>query len=148
VPLTLDPALAFVVLVPSRPLPTHRARQALPAQVPHADAAFNLGRLALLIAGMADRRVLSHEATDDRIHQQARQPLFPESSHLLAGLLEEGALAACWSGAGPTLLGICDAADAAHVRDAGDRLMRQSGVPGRALLLEADREGLVVTDDD
>lgn len=146
VPLALDPALVFVVLVPSRPLPTHRARQALPAQVPHADAAFNLGRLALLIAGLADRRVLSHDATDDRLHQQARQPLFPESTHLLAGLLDEGALAACWSGAGPALLGICDAGDGARVREAGERLMRQSGVPGRALLLDADREGLVVDD--
>ena len=37
--LPLDPGLAFVALVPSRPLPTARARQALPAQVPLADAA-------------------------------------------------------------------------------------------------------------
>lgn len=145
--LALDPALVFVALVPSRTLPTHRARQALPAQVTHADASFNLGRLALLIAGLADRRVLSHDATDDRLHQQARQPLFPESTHLLSGLLDEGALASCWSGAGPALLGICDVADGARVRDAGERLMVQSGVPGRALLLEADRDGLVVFDD-
>ena len=105
------------------------------------------GRLALLIAGLADRRVLARDATDDRIHQAARQPLFPESTHLLAGLVDEGALAACWSGAGPTLLGICDAADGARVRDAGERLLHQSGVPGRALLLEADREGLVVDEE-
>jgi homoserine kinase len=148
VPLALDPGLVFVVLVPSRPVPTQRARQALPAQVTHADAAFNLGRLALLIAGLADRRVLSHDATDDRLHQHARQPLFPESTHLLAGLLDEGALASCSSGAGPALLGICDVANGATVRDAGERLMRQSGVPGRALLLEADRDGLVVQDEE
>jgi homoserine kinase len=147
VPLALDPSLVFVVLVPTRPLPTQRARQALPAQVTHADAAFNLGRLSLLIAGLADRRVLSRDATDDRLHQAARQPLFPESTHLLSGLLDEGALAACWSGAGPALLGICDVADGARVRDAGERLLLQSGVLGRALLLSPDREGLVVFDD-
>lgn len=147
VPLELDPSLVFVALVPTRPLATQRARQALPAQVTHADAAFNLGRLALLIAGLADRRVLSRDATDDRLHQHARQPLFPESSHLLAGLVDEGAIASCWSGAGPALLGICDATDGPRVREAGERLLRQSGVPGRALLLEADRDGLVVFDD-
>lgn len=145
-PLALDPELRFVALVPARPLATARAREALPSQVTHADAAFNIGRTALLVAGLADRRFLVHEATEDRLHQAARQPLFPESSHLLAGLVEAGALASCWSGAGPTLLGICDAADAAAVRAAGDRLLREAGIPGRALVLDADRDGLVVED--
>lgn len=145
-PLALDPGLVFVVLVPARPLSTHRARQALAAQVTHADAAFNLGRLGLLVAGLADRRFLVHHATEDRLHQAARQPLFPESTHLLAGLVEAGALATCWSGAGPSLLGICDRGAAPAVREAGERLLLQSGVPGRAIVLEADREGLVVED--
>ena len=143
-PLALDPGLTFVALVPARPLATQRARQALAAQVPHADAAFNLGRLALLVAGLADRRVLVHGATDDRLHQSARQPLFPESTHLLAGLVDGGALAACWSGAGPTLLGICDRTSADTVRDAGERLLRETGVPGRAIVLDPDLDGLVV----
>ena len=143
-PLTLDPNLTFVALVPARPLATQRARQALAAQVTHADAAFNLGRLALLIAGLADRRVLVHEATEDRLHQSARQPLFPESTHLLVGLVEAGALAGCWSGAGPTLLGICDVESAPQVRDAGERLLREVGVVGRAMLLAPDLDGLVV----
>jgi homoserine kinase len=142
--LALDAELRFVVLVPSRPLATARARQALPAQVPHTDAAFNLGRMGLLVAGMADRRALVREATEDRLHQTARTPLFPESTHLLAELLDAGALATCWSGAGPSLLAMCDAAVAARVRARGDELLAESGVQGSALLLEADLEGLVV----
>jgi homoserine kinase len=144
--LPLDPGLAFVVLVPSRPLPTARARQALPAQVPLADASFNLGRMGLLVAGLGDRRLLLHQATEDRLHQAARAPLFPESGHLLAGLVEAGALAACWSGAGPSLLGICTSEAAPAVREAGDELLRGAGLPGHALLLEADLEGLTVED--
>ena len=145
--LPLDPELVFVVLVPARSLPTTRARQALPSQVPHADAAFNLGRMGLLVAGLGDHRLLVHQATEDRLHQAARQPLFPESGHLLAGLVEAGALAACWSGAGPSLLAICGrGAAASAVVSAGERLLAEAGVPGRALLLEADREGLVVDD--
>lgn len=143
VELALDPVLRFVVLVPNRPLATHRAREALPAQVPHADAAFNLGRLGLLIAGLADHRLLLRDATDDRLHQTARTPLFPESSHLMAGLVEAGALAACWSGAGPSLLGICTEDRGERVREAGEQLLRDSSVPGHALLLEADHDGVV-----
>lgn len=144
VALPLDPGLSFVVLVPERSLPTPTARQALPPLVPHADAAFNLGRMGLLLAGLADRRVLMREATEDRLHQAARSPLFPQASQLLAGLLEAGAMAACWSGAGPSLLGICDQGVADAVREGGELLMAQVGVPGRALALRPDTTGLVV----
>lgn len=142
--LSLDHDLRFVVLIPSRPLATSRARQALPAQVPHADAAFNLGRMGILLAGLADHRLLIREATDDRLHQTARTPLFPESGYLAAGLVDAGALAACWSGAGPSILGVCTADAAPHVRAAGERLLVEATVSGHAVLLDADHEGLVV----
>jgi homoserine kinase len=146
--LSLDHGLRFVLLVPSRPLATQRAREALPAQVPHADAAFNLGRMGVLLAGLADRRLLVREATEDRLHQAARTPLFPESGYLMGGLVEAGALAACWSGAGPSLLGICPAETAARVRAAGEGLLSEAGIAGRALVLDADHEGLVVDEGD
>ena len=142
--LPLDSELVFVVIVPDRHLPTAQARAALPAEVPHRDAAFNLGHMGLLVAGLGDRRALVAEATDDRLHQGQRAHLFPEAAPLLRGLVERGALASCWSGAGPSLLGICDRADGASVRDAAEELMATSGVAGRALLLEADTRGLVV----
>ena len=143
--LPLDPGLAFVVLVPERRLPTEEARRALPPTVPHADASFNLGRLGLLLAGLADRRLLVAAATEDRLHQAPRTALFPEAPALLQGLLQAGALASCWSGAGPTLLAFCDDTASADVRSAGDRLLAGAGVPGRALVLRADPDGLVVT---
>ena len=144
--LALDPSLVFVVLVPDRPLPTVTARRALPSSVPHHDAAFNLGRMGLLIGGMADHTRLVREATEDRLHQQARTPLFPESPVLLAGLESAGAVAACWSGAGPCLMAICNQGTGAKVRKAGEALLAASGVAGRSLLLSADVEGLVVED--
>ncbi len=48
------PRLRFVAVVPDRQLATSRARGTLPDTVPHEDAAFNLGRLGLLVAGLAD----------------------------------------------------------------------------------------------
>ena len=145
--LSLDPGLEFVVLVPSRPLATREARAALPAVVPHGDAAFNLGRLGLLVAGLADRRLLVGAATEDRLHQGPRATLFPEAPALLAGLVRAGALASCWSGAGPSLLALCDAGSAPGVAAAGDALLAEAGVEGRVLHLTADRDGLVVTGD-
>jgi homoserine kinase len=142
--LPLDRGLVFVAVVPDGSLHTHQSRQALPAMVPHGDAAFNLGRMGLLVAGLADRRLLVREATEDRLHQEQRTPLFPQSPVILAGLADAGAAAVCWSGSGPALLAICHRPVGASVRAAGEQLLSESGVPGRSLLLEADLAGLVV----
>jgi homoserine kinase len=144
--LPLDPELRFVVLVPDRALETSAARAVLPSLVSHNDAAFNLGRMGLLVAGLADHRLLLAEAGDDRLHQGQRASLFPEAPNLLAGLREAGALTSCWSGAGPSLLAVCTAASAESVRGAAQALLAQSGLAGRALLLEADTVGVQVTD--
>ena len=144
--LPLDPSLAFVVMVPDRSLATAKARQVLPAHVSREDAAFNLGRMGLLLAGLADRRLLIREAAEDRLHHDYRSPLFPEAPQLLAGLLEGGALAACWSGAGPSLLGIVARDDGPRVREAAAAAMSRSGVTGQALLLRPDLQGLVTGD--
>jgi homoserine kinase len=100
--------------------------------------------MGMLLAGLADHRLLVREAAEDRLHQTARTPLFPESTALIAGLVDAGAVAACWSGAGPTLLAICTTGSASRVRRAGEQLLKEARVPGRALLLEADVGGLVV----
>jgi homoserine kinase len=86
-----------------------------------------------------------HSATEDRLHQTQRAPLFPEAGHLLAGLVDAGALASCWSGAGPSLLAICDAVSAEQVRSAGDRLLDEVRLPGSSLLLAPDLNGLTIT---
>jgi homoserine kinase len=142
----LDVGLVFLALVPDRSLSTSRARQLVPHQVSREDATFNLGRLALLLAGLADRSLLIRQATEDRLHQDYRSPLFPEAPQLLARLVNEGALASCWSGAGPTLLGICDGADAEAVKSKAESFMAEIGVAGRVLVLHPDLEGLVVED--
>jgi homoserine kinase len=140
----LDGGLVFVAMVPERPLPTTKARQALPLEVSRTDATFNLGRLSLLLAGLADRALMIREATEDRLHQDYRSPLFPEAPQLLSRMVGAGALASCWSGAGPTLLGICDGEHGERVRSSAERSMEEIGVPGRALLLRPDIEGLIV----
>ncbi|HWE56220.1 MAG TPA: homoserine kinase [Acidimicrobiales bacterium] len=142
--LPLDAELAFVAVVPDRELLTEDARQALAEQVSRQDAVFNLGRAALLIAGLADRRHLIAEAGDDRLHQDARARLFPESVPILAGLRRAGALTSFWSGAGTTLLAVCDRTAAGALADAGRHLLDQHDVTGTSHVLEADRTGITL----
>jgi len=145
--LPLGTDLAFVALVPDRNLATPEARGVLPETLTRADAVFNLGRLGLLVAGLADPVALVPEATDDRIHQPARTALFPEAPGLLSALVDAGCLASCWSGAGPTLLGLTRAADLAAVTARAEAALGASGVPGRVLTLRPDRQGLAYGED-
>ncbi len=146
-PLPLHDDLAFVAIVPDRNLATPESRRVLPLQLDRADAAFNLGRMGLLLAGLADPQFLVPEATDDRIHQPARTTLFPEAAELLRGLVDAGALAASWSGAGPTLIGVVRAGATATVRAGAEAALAASGVPGSVLALAVDRRGLVYGDE-
>jgi homoserine kinase len=54
-----------------------------------------------------------------------------------------GALGACWSGAGPSVLGIVSPTTSANVADAGRRALRAAGLDGVVLELAPDRRGLV-----
>lgn len=140
--LALDPELTFVALVPDRELLTSEARRVLPEAVPRADAVFNLGRMGVLIAGLADHRLLVLGAGDDRLHQDFRSSLFPQAPALLAGLRAAGALTSFWSGAGSTLLGVVRRDRAEAVAEAGRGLLDAHGVAGRVAVLEADRAGI------
>lgn len=142
--LPLDNKLRFVILVPSFSLPTAEARAALPATVDFRDAAFNLGRMGLLVSGLADHRRLVAEATEDRLHQPWRSQLFPASAWLMAELVSRGALAACWSGAGPSLLAICTVGAVGTVAAEAASLMELAEVPGHVLECQADYVGLEV----
>lgn len=140
--LALDSAFSAVLLVPDRVLATADARRALPASVAHSDAAFNLGRLAILVAGLADAAQLVPEAFEDRLHQGPRAVLFPEAPAILDGLVKAGAAGACWSGAGPTLLAVVLEDRAQQVARGARALMDGLRVPGRVMLARFERRGL------
>ncbi len=64
--------LAPVLCVPTAPLATEAARQVLPATVPHADAAANSARSALLVAALTGDGQLLFDATEEFLHQRYR----------------------------------------------------------------------------
>jgi homoserine kinase len=84
---------------------TATARAALPSAVPHADAAFNTGRAALLVHALTTDPALLFAATEDRLHQGYRAEAMPGTASLMASLRSVG-VAAVVSGAGPTVLAL------------------------------------------
>jgi homoserine kinase len=95
--------LRATVYVPEVKVLTKQARGLLPDVVPHADAAANAGRAALLVTAITSRPGLLMTATEDRLHQEYREPVMPETLALVHKLRGSG-LAAVVSGAGPTVL--------------------------------------------
>ena len=102
-PLAVADEIETAVLIPRSVLPTTQARSVLPAQVPHADAAFNVGRAALLVNALAGRAEDLLAATEERLHQQYRAEVMAATPAMIAHLRSQG-LAAVVSGAGPSVL--------------------------------------------
>jgi len=117
--LRLDPApeVVPVVFISSTALSTKKARGLLPVSVPHADAAANAARAALLVEALTRRPDLLLLATEDRLHQEYRAPAMPESLDLVRRLRARG-VPAVVSGAGPTVLAFASPATAEQVASA------------------------------
>jgi homoserine kinase len=114
--LGVHPDVRPIVLVPDATLSTHVARGLLPDAVPHADAAFNAARAALLVHALTADPALLLEATDDRLHQRQRGSAMPESLGLIDALRAAGH-AAVVSGAGPSVLVLGAESTLSEVRD-------------------------------
>jgi homoserine kinase len=107
VSLAVAEAVRPTVFVPGERGLTATARAALPATVPHADAALTAGRAALLVHALTADPALLLPATVDRLHQDYRAEGMPGTAALVAALREAG-VAAVVSGAGPTVLALTE----------------------------------------
>ena len=96
------PAIVPAVFIAPEALSTEHARGVLPETVPHADAAANAGRSALLIAALTHELASDTasdpgapletllDATQDRLHQPYRAQVMPETAQLVARLRAAG----------------------------------------------------------
>ena len=128
-----------VVFIPAAESRTAEMRAALPGDVRLADAALQAGRSALLATAiMTGDAPLLRPAMDDLLHQPHRLPLMPGSAELIEAAYERGAAGACLSGAGPSVLAICDGPAAAHAVEKG---WNAAGVRGMATRVRFDSAG-------
>ena len=120
---------------------TELARQALPAQVPHQDAAANAGRAALLIAALTLSGASCHllDATRDWLHQDYRKDAMPDTYALVTALRREG-VAAVVSGAGPSVLALLSGESASEVDSLGS-IVRETGKAWHISPLDVARHG-------
>ena len=106
-PLPLE--LKAVIFVPDMPMPTSEARAVLPTEVTREDAVFNLSRVALLVNALAtDRLGDIMIATQDRLHQPAREKIFPAMKYIFRAARAAGALGVFLSGGGSSVLALAD----------------------------------------
>jgi homoserine kinase len=103
----VHPDVRPVVLVPPHDMPTKKARAMLPDSVAFGDAALNVSRAALLVHALTRDPGRLMSATEDRLHQHAREGAYPESVALLS-TLRAGGVPAVISGAGPSVLAFVD----------------------------------------
>jgi homoserine kinase len=101
--------LRAVLFIPELRLATRDMRAALPELVPLTDAVANLQRVALGVAALAagDAGGLGH-LTVDRLHEPYRAAVYPQLPHIVAAARDAGALGACLSGAGSTIIAFAD----------------------------------------
>ena len=135
-------AITAVACVAPSAMATHEARAALPASVPHADAAANAARSALLLAALTSDPAVLFDATEDYLHQRYRAAAMPPTAELLARLRRAG-VAAVMSGAGPSVLalGLADTRPGLAVVDS---IARETGIAWRVTPLKVDRQGATV----
>lgn len=143
VALRVPSGLRFALLVPALEASTTAARAALPASYPRADAVYNVGRAALLVAALSrDRWDLLKVAMDDRLHQPYRaRALFPWLERVFGAARAAGALGVALSGAGPSVLAVVHDAEAATVAEAMKNALEGEGLAGRGWVLAADPHG-------
>ncbi len=145
-PIALPPELHAVLFIPERRIATADARAALPATVPLADAVSNVGRAALLVAGMATNHpeYLSI-ATEDKLHQPYRQKLFPAMKLLFQAARDAGALGVFLSGSGSTVLALTKGREMTVAYEMAEAA-RQANVEGQLKVVQPAVMGAHVVD--
>ena len=107
VPVAVDGAI--VVWVPENTTSTKESRTKLSPTVSLGDAVWNISRSSLLVAALVTGDVAAlHDATQDRLHQDVRLAMVPDTKRAIRAAMDSGAWAAWLSGSGPTMACLVD----------------------------------------
>lgn len=141
------PEVLPVAFIAPEPVSTKVARGLLPPAVPHADAARNAGRAALLIAALTapltPRADALLDGTEDKLHQDYRAPAMPHSHDLVTRLRAAG-VPAVISGAGPTVLAFLTENIGQDDAKSMDSIAGETGIEWHISPLAVERRGASV----
>jgi homoserine kinase len=140
--------LVAVVFIPEVTGATWVARAELPQLIPHADATFNVGTAAGLAVGLLTGNLSAIAAgMHDKLHQPQRARLFPHLLPMIEAARDAGAVGACLSGAGPSILALVEPAGTDPVVAAFERQAAALRVPGSAVVLRPAARGAHIVSD-
>ena len=140
--------LCAVVFIPQVTALTRAARAALPPMVPHADAAFNVAVAGGLVLGLhTGNTQLIAAGMHDRLHEPYRSRLFPHLQILISAARGAGALGACLSGAGPSVLALTQPDRTEAVAGAYRSAAASMGVAGEVRQLAVAPAGAEIVDE-
>ena len=131
-----------VVAIPSIRLSTSEARRAMPKAIPVGDAVVNLGALTLLLQGLrTGNGDLISDVMHDRLHEPYRWRLIKGGDQVKQAAMEAGAWGCAISGAGPSVLALCEEDKGPAVSRAMVKAWEAAGVASRAPVLNLQTSG-------
>ena len=137
-----ESSIKAVIAIPTIRLSTSEARRALPRSVPVGDAVVNLGALTLLLQGIrkGDGDLIS-DGMHDRLHEPYRWRLIKGGERVKNAAISSGAWGCAISGAGPSILALCNKANGEKVSASMIEAWEQEGVTARAPVLNLQTIG-------
>ena len=136
------PSVTAVVAIPSIRLSTSEARRAMPKAIPVGDAVVNLGALTLLLQGLrTGNGDLISDGMHDRLHEPYRWRLIKGGDQVKQAAMEAGAWGCAISGAGPSVLALCEEDKGPAVSRAMVKAWEAAGVASRAPVLNLQTSG-------
>lgn len=135
-------SVKVVVAIPSIRLSTSEARRAMPKNVPISDAVSNLGAITLLLQGLRTGNLdLISEGMNDRLHEPYRWKLIKGGAEVKQAAMRAGALGCAISGAGPSVLAMCDSKNSSSISLSMIETWESFGVECKAPILEIQSGG-------
>jgi len=136
------PSVKAVVAIPSIRLSTSEARRAMPKAIPVGDAVVNLGALTLLLQGLrTGNGDLISDGMHDRLHEPYRWRLIKGGDQVKQAAMDAGAWGCAISGAGPSVLALCEEDKGPAVSRAMVKAWEAAGVASRAPVLNLQTSG-------
>ena len=136
------PSVKAVVAIPSIRLSTSEARRAMPKAIPVSDAVVNLGALTLLLQGLrTGNGDLISDGMHDRLHEPYRWRLIKGGDQVKQAAMDAGAWGCAISGAGPSVLALCEEDKGPAVSRAMVKAWEAAGVASRAPVLNLQTSG-------
>ena len=135
-----------ILLIPNERQSTDGARAILPPMVSRADAVYNLGRVALLVNAFASGAWEDLAlATEDKLHQPAREHIMPALAPVINAAKDAGAHAAFLSGAGSAIMAITSGRKGdIHGQYSGERRDRAIAMAMMVAATKVERSGRIV----